>query len=550
MKSSENTRAHESVIAKLMGFDEVLLPPQQQPVREKHRLLSESYIRKAASIGLPPRSLHGANDVYGVRISKSKKDNVVDKVKKVKRSPKSLSRGSAEERRSCGKKGEHYVRRNVLRYLQKLEHYRPEGDFDELRIDYVIDKPCIFSTSKSIPKQNLMKVLDKPEDLKLDRRSTHKQLVNNGIVSTRHSCIPCTRTMNRICRQEQGRSKFCEVSSKPGSINESEKQSSDLLIKTSKKAGVSRRHQIVDEMLILDDEKSSEGDNKLREQTVSYAECVGDAAYASAESFNGGVSSRINGGPHSKSDHVQEVLSEEASLDEFSDENSAYSDLKKTSQHSPDSVLESCDIQNSSNFEYFDRIGLQMQLQALNIESEETYSEGSIMAVSDEDDFFDEFGDLPHDGRKIKRWLGDDYQSRNYSYMIDVLDEVGFYGTKLLTDLKYPIRPSVFDALEKTYGKQTSWQKCERQLLFDRINSALNFHFTARRRFCPCLKRGEVEDEIWGVLTRQEKETGKDFCDKDLEKWLGFEEGVDIVCTEMENSLFEDLVMELVSSSD
>ncbi|KAL8031294.1 hypothetical protein ABFS82_13G014200 [Erythranthe guttata] len=543
MKNSENTRAHESVIAKLMGFDEVLLPPQQ-PVREKRRLLSENYVRKAASIGLPPRSLHG------VRISKSKKDNVVDKVKKVKRSPKSLSRGNDEERRSCGKKGDDYVRRNVLRYLQKLEYYRPKGDFDELRVNYMIDKPCIFSTSMSIFKPNLMRLLDKPEDLKLDRHSTYKQLVNNGIVSTRHSCIACTRTMNRICRQEQGRSKFWEVSSKPGNVNESEKQSSDLLTKKSKKVDVCRRHQSIDEMLILADEKSSEGDSKLMEQTVSYAECVGDTAYASAESFNGGVSSRISGGPHSNSEYAQEVLSEEASLDELSDENLTYSNLKKTSQHSPDSVLEPCDIQNSSNFEYFDRIGLQMQLQALNIESEETYSEGSIMAVSDEDDFFDEFRDLSHDGRKIKRWLGDDYQSRNYSYMIDVLDESGFYGTKLLTDLKYPICPSVFDALEKTYGKQTSWQKCERQLLFDCINSALNFRFSARRRFRPCLKRGEVEDEIWGVLTRQEKETGKDFCDKDLEKWLGFEEGVDIVCTEMENSLFDDLVMELVSSSD
>lgn len=59
----------------------------------------------------------------------------------------------------------------------------------------------------------------------------------------------------------------------------------------------------------------------------------------------------------------------QASLNEFSEEESAYSNcsgigppeslenLKRTNQHSPDSVLEPFDIKNSSSFECLDSIG-------------------------------------------------------------------------------------------------------------------------------------------------------------------------------------------------
>ncbi|KAI3457353.1 hypothetical protein Pfo_014016 [Paulownia fortunei] len=823
----------DSVIAALMGLDE--LSPQQ-PFRQKKRVLSESYVRKVASIGLRPGSLvsigHSCstnNDIVkgvsGVQISKSKNDNFLDncvnlstsKVKKDTRSPKpagasvskSLSGATYEDRRSFRKKGEHRASGHVLRYRQKLEHDSLAGHLGELGVDYMnksskfqlemIDKPQLFSTSISAfkPKSEKVKLdlhfrpgyREHRESLRTESNKYHHELTNkeqvvNSIVSPRHRCIACTRTMNRISQQERRRSKFEEVSrpgymgdnyienevealvlSGPG-INDYKNYSHDphLLLDESslpngfkkqnferwkiakevQEVGVSGRRQTLDEMLALADKKSmprnlnmrlgrnalcslsslqsrSSGSsspsvfssmdvreddylksipafefeatketlssgwnltqdestargNKSKEQTISqkdileskggrgyeqfqtspgvndtmspsskvsdiyscYFSCfdsvynnpdtyiqgvhdekdncsenytcreielsqrnsqssisnltaqyVNDATYASAEAFNIGVCSRINGDPQSESNpgtlsgegghssYVQEVLSGEASLNEFSEGESAYSNcsrigppefqdnLRRTNQNSPDSVLEPFDLQNSSTFECFDRLGLQLQLQALNFESEETYSEGSVMVVSGDDDLEEQFGDISHDGRKVKRWLGDD-KSRNFSYLVDVLDEAGLCGMKSFLDFKTwyslecPLSPLVFEALEKKYGKQTFWHKSERQLLFDRINSGLmgifnpviNFHACAtsiRRRVCASLRRDEVEDELWMMLISQEKEKSKGLSEKALEKWLEFEEGINIICKELETSLFDELVMELAS---
>ncbi|KAL0444339.1 UNVERIFIED_CONTAM: hypothetical protein Slati_2156600, partial [Sesamum latifolium] len=285
-----------------------------------------------------------------------------------------------------------------------------------------------------------------------------------------------------------------------------------------------------------------------------------DDAYASVEAL---VCSRTNGDTQSESNpgilsgegghscYVEEVSSGEPSLTELSEEESSYSNssrigppefrdnLKKTNQHSPNSVLEPFNAQYSSAFQCLDGIDLQLQLEALNFETEETYSGESVMAVSDDDVSEERFGDVFHNGRTVKRWLGD-YESRNFSYLVDVLDEAGFCGMKSLDlekwhSLECPISPLVFEALEKKYGKQTSWQKTERRLLFDRINSGLmgifnpvvNFHPCAasiRRNLCSSLKRDDVEDELWKMLISQEKETSKSLSGKALEKWFELEE--------------------------
>ncbi|XP_057792700.1 uncharacterized protein LOC131009405 [Salvia miltiorrhiza] len=292
-----------------------------------------------------------------------------------------------------------------------------------------------------------------------------------------------------------------------------------------------------------------------------------------------GVSSITSGDPQSesnlctkleeagKSSAVEEVFSREASLNEYFEEEPAYSNfpaivppesrenLKRTNQHSPDSVLESFGIKSS--LEWFDGTGLQLQLESLNFDSGETYSEGSVMVVSGDEDAEEEFGVPHHDSRKVKRWLRDG-ESRNFSYTVDVLDEAGFCGMNSYMDLKMwyslecPISPLVFETLEKKYGKQTSWQKSERQLLFDRINSALLEIFQAgttsiQRRLRASFRLDEVVDEIWTTLVSQEKEKTKELSEKALVKWLEFEEGIDIICKELEASLFDELAMEFAS---
>lgn len=207
--------------------------------------------------------------------------------------------------------------------------------------------------------------------------------------------------------------------------------------------------------------------------------------------------------------------------------------------------------------------GLLLQLESLNFESGETYSEGSVMVISGDEDAEEEFGILYEDSRKVSRWLGDG-QNRNFSYTVDVLDEAGFCGMNSYMDFKMwyslecPINPLVFEALEKKYGKQTSWQKSERRLLFDRINSWLLEIFNPlmnflsgttfiHRRACESFRLDEVVDELWTKLVSQEKDKNKELS---LDKWLELEEGIDIICRELEASLFDELVMELASSWD
>ncbi|KAK6134698.1 hypothetical protein DH2020_031623 [Rehmannia glutinosa] len=686
----------DSVIAMLMGFDK--LHPQQ-PFHEKRKVLSESYVRNAASVGLRPGSLVSIgrsrstnneieHEVKGVsEISEGKNDNILhkcvnsstSKVKSVIRIPKvskSLFGSNYKDRRS--KNGEHCPSRNVLRYPQKHKHDSLAG---HLGVDYtskslkfqleIIDKARLFSTSISAikPKSGLEDVnLDrhsrlgfrehrksfKPENVKHHHQLSYKGLKVDGIVSHRHSCIACTRSMNGIYRQETRRSKFEDVlrtgymggkcivdendfknDSHDESIsrdnNSKEQQISQKDIVEPKGGRGCEQFPGADDIMspsskisessscylpaigsgydnpeayvqgVQDEIDYGSENDRCEEIELSQrnskslvcnftAQCINDATYASAEAFSIGACTRLNGelqlelnpgvlsGEGGHSSHVEEVSGEEASLNEFSEEESTYSNssrigppefqdnLKRASQQSPDSVLEQFDIQNSSTFEHFDSIGLQLQLQALNFDSEETYSEGSSMVVSGDEDFDERFDDLSHDGRTVKRWLGDN-KSRNYSYMVDVLDEAGFCGTKSFMDFKtwYSldclISPLVFQALEKKYGKQTSWQKSERQLLFDRINSGLigifnpviKFHACAtsiRSRICASLRRDEVEDELWMMLISEEKEERKDLSEKAFDKWFEIEEGINIVCSELETFLFDELVMELASLWD
>ncbi|KAL0283582.1 UNVERIFIED_CONTAM: hypothetical protein Sangu_2880300 [Sesamum angustifolium] len=191
-----------------------------------------------------------------------------------------------------------------------------------------------------------------------------------------------------------------------------------------------------------------------------------DDAYTTVEAL---VYSRTNGNTQSESNpsvlsaevghscYVEEVSSREPSFTDFFEEESSYSNcsrigppefrdtLKKTNQHSPNSVLEPFSAQYSCAFQCLDGIDLKLQLKALHFETEETYSGELVMVVSDDDVSEEHFGDVFHDGRTVKWWLGDD-ESRNFSYLVDVLDEAGFCGMKSLDletwhSLECPISP-------------------------------------------------------------------------------------------------------------
>lgn len=207
-----------------------------------------------------------------------------------------------------------------------------------------------------------------------------------------------------------------------------------------------------------------------------------------------------------------------------------------------------------------------MRLEILNSKSEETNSECSGMNVSSDEDNNQESSTDVVPKYDIKLWeLSGPQESRAFSYLVDVLDEANLsdrnldnlYETWLST--KYPVDPSLFEALEKKYGKQVSWLKSDRRLLFDRINSGLKEIMDSfmdiqisgkplRRRFHPTLRRDEIEEELWTLLLDHENEVSKDLSEKALGremKWLDFGEEISIICREIEEALFNELVAEL-----
>nr|XP_016501477.1 PREDICTED: uncharacterized protein LOC107819841 [Nicotiana tabacum] len=239
--------------------------------------------------------------------------------------------------------------------------------------------------------------------------------------------------------------------------------------------------------------------------------------------------------------------------------------LKEADQCSPNSVLEPPfqeEKLRTSEFHVLCSVAAQLQFPETN--SEEIYSEGSEMGVSNDEHSERGSLDLLQDSENI---LPDFKvaESRDFSYLVDVLDEASLHGMNLgicfetWHSLDCPVNPSVFDLLEKKYGKQTSWLKSERKLLFDRINSGLSeiLHSfldiyirekSLRRRCCSALRRIDVEEELWMILVSQENEVRKDLSGKAIgneTKWLQVEEELSSICREIEKYLFDELAAEL-----
>ncbi|GAB4854865.1 hypothetical protein Ancab_023451 [Ancistrocladus abbreviatus] len=238
---------------------------------------------------------------------------------------------------------------------------------------------------------------------------------------------------------------------------------------------------------------------------------------------------------------------------------------------SPDSVLDSLEI--SSDAESNERtgnnihVGLQMKLKFLE-ESLELDSEGHEMMVSsDEDIEEDSCGGHRECGEKMRTYNIE--ESRDFSYLVDVIVESGFDGGNLKKDCKiqksfeFAINPLLFDALEKKYGKQASWKISERRLLFDRINLGLmeilqpcmGMGMEARSvvKRLVCLQHPElITDELWTWLVNQEKEARRESYSsvrvyaRELDL-LELDEDVSSIVQEIEKMLVDELVEEILS---
>ncbi|KAE9604948.1 hypothetical protein Lal_00036927 [Lupinus albus] len=159
-------------------------------------------------------------------------------------------------------------------------------------------------------------------------------------------------------------------------------------------------------------------------------------------------------------------------------------------------------------------------------------------------------------------------ESRDFSYVVEVLTEAGNSNRSLFTDFstwhtaECPIiSPSVFENLEKKFGGQKLWKRSERRLLFDRINLGLfeilqpcsyigKWEKPVSRRLNPEPRHDMIEEEIWGLLVAQEKEARKDSADKMLDGGIRrteLRDDIGVIVKEIVKLLIEELADEIVS---
>ncbi|KAL7589904.1 hypothetical protein Lser_V15G36300 [Lactuca serriola] len=217
---------------------------------------------------------------------------------------------------------------------------------------------------------------------------------------------------------------------------------------------------------------------------------------------------------------------------------------------SPNSVLEP---DNLSIDEYGDKFstdlhGLYLKLQILKSESEENQSKPEILTSSDED------------AAETKRCFGPK-ESQEFSYLVNVLDEIESF--ERWHSVEHIVSPLIFETLEKKYGKQESWNKADRRLLFDRIKLGLSeilrqhvefivYSKLLKRKMSSILRRDAIEEELWKMVVSEGKEVSvnADLSEKAVgkEPWLEeLGEEVDSIVVEIEAFLFNELALELVA---
>lgn len=231
------------------------------------------------------------------------------------------------------------------------------------------------------------------------------------------------------------------------------------------------------------------------------------------------------------------------------------------------STMESNQISSLPNFIDNNIHGLQAKLQPIDTISLESSSEGHEMVVSsDGDNEGCLVGGYREDPQIMK--LYNTSENRDFSYLIDVLSESGFPTLNMERESEawrsqgYVLNPLVFDSLEKKYGKQTFWERAERKLLFDRMNSGLmeiarsldpiniRRRKTLAKRFFPAQNQEFIEEELWALLVKQEEESKRQssnkVCGGEME-WLEVEAYTYLVVKEIESLLLDELVEEFVS---
>ncbi|KAK6929294.1 protein of unknown function DUF4378, partial [Dillenia turbinata] len=243
---------------------------------------------------------------------------------------------------------------------------------------------------------------------------------------------------------------------------------------------------------------------------------------------------------------------------------------EEVSHPSPVSTLQPpFDEETSSSSESFDGISIDIngtqkhiQLPESELMEEELDELGIIVSSDDETveeavDLF-ERSRLYFDASKVE-------ESRDFSYLVDVLYESGFHDGSFNLRLgktlsEFPVDSLVFEALEKKLGEHKSWVRSERRLLFDCINLGLVeitqplidtrvWMKPVTRRMISKWSREGIEEELWMLLESQKKEAKRDSSEKVMgeeRQWLDLRDIIYDICMEVERMLIDELVGEVV----
>ncbi|KAL7136516.1 hypothetical protein ABFS83_10G036600 [Erythranthe nasuta] len=226
---------------------------------------------------------------------------------------------------------------------------------------------------------------------------------------------------------------------------------------------------------------------------------------------------------------------------------------------SPISVLEVPFTEETSSSESFERVGaelheLRMQLQLLKMEKGTCAEAFTLVPIEEE-------VTQPSPKFSEDRYeLGD--QGWEISYVLDVLIDSGIEESdfNIFETSWYsrdcPLDPKLFNKLEKKYSDENS--SSERRLLFDKVNSALleifEEHVDLWPWVMPKLAGQNCKMQNEGIRDAIEKLINQDFAslerlDRELDRdmqWSGFKGEIDIIGSEIEKLLIDDMIIEVL----
>lgn len=516
----ENYQKTSSVMAKLMGLDET--PHGHRSVSGNYKVLSDNYLQKSSSIGK--------------RARKDSLNNHLGSKRRVNRCTNDLSKETLakdfEQKNLCfdGKTATKIV---VLRpNLVNVRHASGPSFLNDSRAVYA------WEVKKQLLEK--LKMTKVSQELRLDFGSSDGSRSKKGLKYESVTKLPIFKPLNLVSSSRTKSVKTTRSVVKPNlgiSVN-------DITVRTKTNHSVPNSSSPLSMSTNAEPETEYIGNQLAKEGCSSHLSDISSEQDSPTRSLeDGSVSSNC----------VQ--------VDE------GHSDSKvRAYQRSPSSVLETPFREdNSSTPEYCetaktDLHGLWMQLQLLKSESEEVDFDPEMVTSSDDE--------MSYTSQTIKSMIPfGGKESRDFSYLVDILDESGFQDgdVEIRFDSWHSSEcmagPSVFETLEKKYGKQELWHKAERKLLFDRINNGmmeivrprLDLRVCSkplRRKMMNIVRRDVIEDELSVLLLSQENGVNDGVSEKAVgrETWFDPVDEVDSLVREIEIFLFDELVAELVSA--